>query len=187
MRKPFAAAVAALIVGLSGCGAAPNNENVEITIPASLAARSQRVAFSGAPPVIPHTKQSGKCIRCHNDVGARTPGIGSGWAPANPHTQTPGMSDQSRCRQCHVFSQTPENFRDNTFVGLKLPTHGEQAFAGAPPVIPHHRFMREDCSSCHAGEAARPEILCTHSERARCVQCHVNQSSLDVLELADVK
>jgi len=187
MRKPFAVAMAAIIVGLSGCGAAPNDVNLGITIPASLAARSQRVAYSGAPPVIPHARQSGKCIRCHNDVGARTPGIGSGLAPANPHLQTPGMSDQSRCRQCHVFSQTPENFRDNAFVGLKLPTHGDQAFKGAPPVIPHHQFMRENCRSCHAGEAARPEIRCTHSERARCVQCHVKQSGNEGLDLADVK
>ena len=186
MAKYIAATILAVVAGLSGCGDATNDRNLAM-VPASLSVRDQRVAYSGAPPVIPHVRQSGKCIVCHNESGSKVPGIGSGLAPANPHVQTPGMSDQSRCRQCHVFAQSSDTFRDNAFVGLKLPPHGERAFAGAPPVMPHPMFMHENCQACHAGEAARPEIRCTHSERTRCLQCHLQPSGSDAPNLADVK
>jgi cytochrome c-type protein NapB len=49
---------------------------------------------------------------------------------------------------------------------------GDRLYAGAPPVTPHDEFMREDCNACHAGPTARPEIVCDHSERVNCAQCH---------------
>jgi hypothetical protein len=33
--------------------------------------------------------------------------------------------------------------------------------------------MRENCNSCHADPASRPEIRCSHPLRANCRQCHV--------------
>ncbi len=47
----------------------------------------------------------------------------------------------------------------------------------APPVIPHQLLMRENCAACHTGPAAREEIRCTHPERVRCAQCHVEATT----------
>lgn len=43
----------------------------------------------------------------------------------------------------------------------------------APPTIPHKTFMRENCTACYSGAAAREEIRTPHPERSRCRQCHV--------------
>ena len=152
---------------------------------ASLAVRAERVAFSGAPPVIPHAPISGKCITCHSKTGTQAPGIGSGVAPANPHTETVGMSEQSHCRQCHVFQQTQEVFRENELIGLKRPAHGERAFASAPPTIPHDTFMRENCAACHIGSTVRAEIRCSHPRRTRCLQCHLQLGTPAAPQLAE--
>jgi cytochrome c-type protein NapB len=100
-------------------------------------------------------------------------------APANPHLRTEGLSAFSRCQQCHVFRKTEELFAETTFQGLaQRPRRGERMYAHAPPTIPHHVFMREDCNACHSGPAARKEIECSHPERTRCLQCHGRTSSL---------
>jgi cytochrome c-type protein NapB len=154
---------------MSGCGDVPETA----TAPASLAVRAERRAFRGAPPVIPHPPLTGTCVTCHTPEGGKiTPGIGV--APANPHTKTQGIGAAARCRQCHVFRQTEKVFVDSEFAGLRRDgVRGERAHALAPPMMPHSFFMREDCLACHGGGGARPEIRCTHPERARCAQCHV--------------
>ena len=70
--------------------------------------RADRRAYDGAPPTIPHEDFGIECGDCHNDEGIEVPDVG--YAPAMPHQETAGMSAISRCRQCHVFSQTDEIF-----------------------------------------------------------------------------
>lgn len=139
--------------------------------PSHTKVRAARRAYDGAPPVIPHPALGGPCINCHTATGRPTPGVGI--APANPHLHTPGMSAQSRCQQCHVFVRDAEVKVSNSFAGLpQRMVSGDRLHPLAPPVIPHHLFMREDCNACHSGPAAREEIRCTHPERVRCLQCH---------------
>ena len=135
-------------------------------------ARAQRRAYHGAPPVIPHPPLGGACISCHGSQARELPGVGI--APANPHRKTSGLSESSRCAQCHLFKNTSELFVVNTFQGTKrIPYTGERLYRHAPPVMPHGLFMREDCTACHSGAAARPAIRCSHPERRNCLQCHL--------------
>lgn len=133
--------------------------------------RANRRAYDGAPPVIPHPALGGTCVNCHAAVERIVPGVGI--APPNPHLRTLGMSDGSRCQQCHVFQTTDAEFTKNAFLGLPQNLRdGSRLYAHAPPVLPHALFMREDCASCHIGTTARPEIRCSHPERSNCLQCH---------------
>lgn len=171
-----------------GCNSQSSTEQSGVaTVPTSLAERAGRVAYSGAPPVIAHERQSGKCITCHNATGGKFPGVGSGFAPANPHLKTAGMSEQSKCTQCHLFKKSSELFVESDFQGFSRPTTGQRAYSKAPPVTPHHLFMRESCAACHTGEASRPEIRCSHANRMRCVQCHVQPGQAGTPQLADKK
>ncbi len=135
--------------------------------------RAARRAYDGAPPVIPHEDFGLECAGCHDAEGGMELEEGA-VAPPNPHLETRGLSDQARCRQCHVFKTTDEVFRENAFVGLPQDLrHGGRLHPLAPPTIPHPVFMRENCAACHTGPAAREEIRTSHPERTRCRQCHV--------------
>lgn len=159
-----------LVLAAAGCAGSRGSDPA----PATLAERAARRAFTGAPPVIPHPPLSGSCRSCHTPAGRPVPNLGM--APANPHALTPGLGEQARCRQCHVFRQSEGVFVQSEFVGWRNDgARGERAHAFAPPTIPHPTFLREDCRACHAGPAARPEILCRHADRLRCLQCHVAQ------------
>jgi cytochrome c-type protein NapB len=69
---------------------------------------------------------------------------------------------------------TERVFQANDFEPLRQDLRpGSRAHPGAPPVIPHKVFMRENCLSCHSGPGGREEIRTTHPERTRCMQCHV--------------
>lgn len=143
--------------------------------------RAERRAFDGAPPVAPHDNFGMTCIECHNVRGMNVPDVG--YAPASPHEITDGMSAMSRCVQCHVFRQTDDVFVANSFVALRQDLrHGRRLNDLAPPVMPHKLFMRENCSACHTGVAAREEIRTSHPERVRCTQCHVAQQSRTLFE-----
>ena len=142
----------------------------------SLKARAERRAFNGAPPQVPHAVEhtdDAACYACHGQ-GAR---IGEG--VANP------MSHRFmvHCLQCHA-GPTPLVFQDvqvsveNSFAGLKAPTEGERAGPGAPPVIPHSTWMREQCLSCHGG-IGWEGLEVTHRWRTNCLQCHAITSPLD--------
>lgn len=167
---------------LLGCG----SKSAKEVKPTAMNVRAERRAYSGAPPVIPHPRLGGACITCHTAEGNQViPKIGI--APANPHLQTPGMSTDARCEQCHVFQQTENIFRENEFTPFLLASQeNEPAHPYAPPVIPHSLFMREDCNACHAGAAARPEIRCQHSERKRCQQCHVPRQPSEEFPVAEL-
>ena len=164
-----------ILLALAGCSQSSEETPMQ---PVTAAKRAERRLFPGAPPVIPHPPLSGKCVTCHTSTGSARPPLGL--APANPHTKTPGMSDESGCKQCHVFQATQDVFVASTFEPFtSTGPHGRRAHSLAPPTVPHHHFMREDCAACHTGPASRPEIRCSHADRARCVQCHVHQTPGD--------
>ena len=87
-----------------------------------------------------------------------------------------GWLPESRCQQCHVYQETYVLWVTNGFQGKPQELRsGGRLYPGAPPSLPHPVFMREDCLSCHDGDADREEIRTTHPERTRCLQCHVEQ------------
>ena len=138
--------------------------------------RAARRAYDGAPPVIPHADVGATCIECHNEVGRQVEGLG--FSPPTPHRRTPGVGVYANCRQCHVARKTADVFVASAFKGLPQDLRqGRRASPGAPPVMPHPRFMRENCAACHTGPAARASIRTSHPERVRCEQCHVEQRS----------
>lgn len=135
--------------------------------------RSERRAFDGSPPVIPHQSLGAKCEVCHTEKGSAVPGMA--FAPANPHGNVGSLQN---CRQCHLFQQADDLFAETEFQPLPVKMEaGSRLFPGAPPTIPHSLQMRNNCLACHAGPTARPEIRCSHPERTNCVQCHVVQSA----------
>ncbi|MHC4450774.1 MAG: hypothetical protein ACYS0E_11670 [Planctomycetota bacterium] len=136
--------------------------------------RAQRRAYDGAPPVIPHQPFGAACVNCHTMEGLNVPNVG--FAPPSPHKLTRGMAGTTYCTQCHVWKQSNDLFRENSFVGLAQDLRqGKAAMLGSPPVIPHAIQMRENCKACHTGPAAREEIRCDHPERVSCRQCHVSK------------
>jgi len=172
------AAAAAVAFALAAC-AAP--EQVEVpgrpgAVKTAATKRAERRLYDGAPPVIPHEEMGADCIECHGVEGMA---LGDeGFAPPAPHDLTKGLSDSARCRQCHVARETDDVFRANTFVGLRQDLRsGKRLYPGAPPVMPHPAFMRENCLACHSGPAAREEIRTPHPDRPRCRQCHVEQTT----------
>lgn len=154
-----------------GVGSRPMENGAQLLL-ASSTERARRRAFEGAPPVIPHDPFNMSCTACHTPTGQSMPPAGI--APANPHTLTPGLSDASRCRQCHVFQRVTDEYRSSKFVGLPAGVaKGDRATPGTPPTMPHRHFMHENCAACHSGPAARPEFVCNHPDRVNCRQCHV--------------
>lgn len=145
------------------------------------AVRARRRAYNGAPPVIPHASMGAACVQCHNQRGMEVEGVG--FAPPSPHADTRGMGETARCRQCHVFALSRGIFAENQFIGLAQNLRpGPRLYAGAPPVIPHRVFMRENCVACHDGAAARDVIRTSHPERTRCQQCHAQRVALERFE-----
>lgn len=139
--------------------------------------RGDRRAYDGAPPVIPHGNFGVGCINCHDAEGVAVEGLG--YAPSSPHGEDQQAGALVRCGQCHVFQTTKTLFARSDFAGDKQNLRaGHRLFEGAPPVIPHPVFMREDCLACHSGPAAREEIRTSHPERTRCLQCHLPQSTV---------
>jgi cytochrome c-type protein NapB len=133
--------------------------------------RADRRAYDGAPPVIPHAPMGASCVQCHNERGLFVEGLG--YAPPSPHELTRGMGATARCVQCHVFARTDRLFVATRFDGLDQDMRpGSRLYPGAPPVMPHREFMRENCRACHTGPAAREPIRTSHPERQRCRQCH---------------
>ncbi len=164
--------IAACLAGCSGEDRSAQR-SVEIT-PTSV--RSARRAYDGAPPVIPHAPLGSPCLDCHTPRGRELPGLGI--APASPHAPGDAAGRLANCRACHVFAMTSNVLIASNFEGLPQTfRRGERGSLVAPPVIPHSRFLRESCTACHAGPAARPEIVCRHAERANCVQCHIGRTT----------
>lgn len=175
MKRLLVTLACAVIAACSGDASSPRSVDVPGrpgALKSSAATRAERRLFDGAPPTIPHPPLGASCTQCHNARGMDVPGLG--FAPPSPHEETPGMSALSRCNQCHVHVLETGDFVANAFAGLPQDLRpGERLYPGAPPVMPHSRAMRENCSACHDGPAAREPIRCSHPERARCNQCHV--------------
>lgn len=141
-----------------------------------LAARAERRAFDGAPPVVPHPidqMTSTSCMACHA-TGAH---VGRGVrATKMSHDYMPN------CTQCHVEQLQMDlgsfTFAENTFEGLDAPLGGDRAWEGAPPTVPHPIFMRENCLSCHGATGPEP-IRTTHPWQTNCLQCHAPSALLD--------
>ena len=162
-------AVAAALIVLTAFASAPLFGHAEKT-PAT--ERAERRAYDGAPPVIGHENFQMVCTECHDREGMAVDDVG--FAPPSPHEETRGLSAMSRCQQCHVFKVTDDLFAENAFAGLRQDLRsGGRLHPFSPPTIPHKTFMRENCTACHSGEAAREEIRTSHPERVRCTQCHV--------------
>lgn len=145
----------------------------------SLAHRETRRAFNGAPPTVPHPidqLDSAACMACHGE-GLRTASLR---ASKMPHPF------YANCTQCHVEQQAtytaPSATFENSFAGAAAPMRGERAFAGAPPVVPHSTWMRNDCLACH-GRTAAPGLASTHPWRKNCLQCHAESSQLNQTKL----
>ena len=171
MRSRLALALTALAVGLGGCSQGDDGPRI---VKSSAVERAALRAYDGAPPVTPHADFGMTCIECHNVEGRQVEDVG--FSPPSPHEWTAGLSALSNCTQCHVEQVTDDAWRSNSFVGLAQDLRpGRRRADGAPPVMPHAAFMRENCHACHTGPAAREEIRTTHPERTQCSQCHVEQ------------
>ena len=146
-------------------------DGAPVAVARTMAQRADGRAYDGAPPVIPHAIV-GECITCHDDDGREIAGIGV--APASPHGSAAAAGAFRRCLQCHASSQTSAVMVSSRFNGLPQgPWKGGRATPGAPPTIPHTLQLRENCLTCHAGQASRVEIRTSHPDRPRCRQCHV--------------
>lgn len=168
----MAAALVLLLAAGCGGGEEPAATPGSAVQKSAATVRAARRAFDGAPPTIPHGSMGVDCTSCHDAEGIAVSGLG--FAPPMPHERTAGLSALSRCTQCHVYRATDELFVASTFEGLVQDLRrGERAHEAAPPRLPHALFLRENCTACHAGPAAREEIRCSHPERKNCLQCHV--------------
>lgn len=171
----------ALILLVWGCAEPENGVAVPghpDAVKTSASERALRRAFDGAPPVIPHAELGSTCTACHGSAGLSVPDLG--FSPPSPHAVTAGMGVESRCQQCHVFRRTDEIFVDNEFVGFAQDLRsGRRLHDLAPPVMPHKMLMRENCQACHTGPAAREEIRTSHPERTLCLQCHLEQRTIE--------
>lgn len=143
---------------------------------ASLQLRRERRAYAGAPPMIPHAvgfqRSTADCLSCHGQ-GLILQGR---LAPALSHPP------YQNCTQCHVEAEQhllgSPAMPGNSFIGHHEPLAGTRATPQAPPTMPHHSFLRQDCASCH-GVLARPGLRTTHPERGNCTQCHAPSASLE--------
>lgn len=141
-----------------------------------LADRSQRRAYDGAPPTIPHAidgKSTFECLACHASGGV----VAGRRAPAMSHER------HDSCTQCHVARSGPPSppaapLTSSTFVGQSPTPKGSRAWTGAPPTIPHSTWMRTNCGSCH-GVGGALGMRSTHPWRESCQQCHVPSASLN--------
>lgn len=141
----------------------------------ALAARADRRAFDGAPPVIPHSVDSGSsanCISCH----AESVRLGNATAKLMPHAY------MASCLQCHAPANgslfDPMPVAPNSFVGRPAPGPGSRAWNGAPPIIPHTTQLRTNCLSCH-GPTGQAGLRTPHPAQTSCLQCHSPSAALD--------
>ena len=132
-RLPGMLLVAAGIAAMTGCDSAVNEPAVG---PTATPVRAARRLYDGAPPVIPHAPLNIKCVACHTDTGKEAPPLG--FAPANPHAHTDGLSSTSNCQQCHVFVRRDGAFAESDFRGLK------QQIAKAKALIISYERLFED-------------------------------------------
>lgn len=141
-------------------------------VAATLAERTNRRAFDGAPPVVPHPiRASGaaECLACHGEGFV----LGNRRAGRIPHDA------YASCTQCHVSASAPfarvakseAAKATSRWSGLESPIGGAVAYSGAPPAVPHSTQMRERCEACHGDEGVAA-LRTPHPDRLSCLQCH---------------
>lgn len=157
----------------------------------ALATRESRRAYDGAPPIVPHPitqRSAGACMTCHGDTGEQ-PVIAGKIPPRMSHAY------HASCTQCHVSSQGNDIAQEgfgmrvkNTFIGRESSGLGSRAYPKAPPTIPHHTLMRENCASCH-GVGRANAITTSHPDRQSCTQCHAPSAEKDqrLLNILDIR
>lgn len=164
----------------------PAGTNLPALEPTQLRAAVERRAalraYDGAPPVIPHaidTISVASCIACHGKDARLLIG---GKRPAE--MSHPWITN---CTSCHVPAdglrqlKEPAEARlivESSFVGKPSPGHGLRAYGGAPPVIPHPVWMRQNCLACH-GPDREQAIRSSHPDRKNCLQCHASNALFD--------
>ena len=146
----------------------------------ALKGRSERRAYDGAPPTVPHEINmisSKSCVVCHGQES--TPLIG-GKRPA-----TMSHPYFANCTQCHVpadglrkLTEDDRLWVDSKFKGKNRSGPGSRAYPGAPPTMPHKVFMRQNCMSCH-GPSRPNAIRSSHPQRQNCLQCHAQNAQFD--------
>ncbi len=156
------------------------SEEIEIdpsAKPHSLVKRASLRAYNGAPPTIPHSTDGMNdlaCTSCH-EQGVQ---VGDVQVPKIPHRH------YTNCQQCHVAESDLFELEFvvlSAFDGKPAPMGGDRAWLGAPPVIPHSTWMRENCLSCH-GPSGRAGLRTSHPNRTNCMQCHARDAVLDPFE-----
>ncbi|MFO0804313.1 MAG: nitrate reductase cytochrome c-type subunit, partial [Gemmataceae bacterium] len=143
----------------------------------ALADRAKNRAYDGAPPTVPHpvdAQSAASCLACHGE-GLK---VGDRVASKMSHAM------MTNCTQCHVEQSTAPV--ESTFAGVFRAGPGERANPGAPPVIPHHTWLRENCLSCH-GLVTRPGTRTTHPWLTNCTQCHAPSAALDQVEFVGAR
>ncbi len=151
----------------------------------ALTRRAERRAFLSAPPTIPHpvAQNSGtECRSCHE----RGAVIGDRIAPPMSH---PVMA---MCTQCHVpdtsvfaTSKSVAATVASNFQPLARGPASYQYGPDSPPQVPHSRWMRQECGSCH-GPLGHPGLQTSHPERQSCEQCHTSSALANQLFTSQV-
>lgn len=148
----------------------------------ALAARTERRAFDGAPPTVPHEidqLSSVSCIVCHGKDATLLVGDKRPATISHPY--------YSSCTQCHVAADGLRRFTEeessrlivaSAFTGREPAGLGSRAYVGAPPTVPHPLWMRQNCMSCH-GPAREHAIKTSHPSRQNCLQCHAPDADFD--------
>lgn len=151
---------------------------------ASTKLRASRRSYNGAPPFIPHPVENtndAACYACHSG-GVKIAGL---------KASVMSHAFLANCVQCHA-PMAPAPFQsleasvETTFVGLPAPKEGTRAYKGAPPTIPHSRWMRENCNACHGGPHGWAGMESTHPWRTNCVQCHAPSATLDQMPESEI-
>ncbi|QQL44857.1 nitrate reductase cytochrome c-type subunit [Sulfuriroseicoccus oceanibius] len=164
---------------------APTSKPREDELAAALIARNARRAYDTAPPVVPHAideHNPNACVVCHTPGNSRL--IGNRLTPEMSHPYL------TNCTQCHVPAAGQHELPElpmatgalmasgNTFQGLPSGAVAEVAYQGAPPVLPHPVWMRQNCMACH-GEGRPSAIRTSHPHRQNCLQCHAQNHLFD--------
>lgn len=163
----------------------PTGKLQDEQLAAALKSREARRAFDTAPPVVPHAIDEHDpmaCVACHSPGNSRM--IGSRLTPEMSHPYL------TSCTQCHVPAHGQHELvtapnesgtalaAGNSFIGQQTIPHGTIAYQGAPPVLPHPVWMRQNCLACH-GEGRPSAIQTSHPQRQNCLQCHAENHIFD--------
>ena len=140
----------------------------------------QRCTADHSSPV--ENTNDAACYACHSG-GVKIAGLK---ASVMSHAYLGELRPVPRADGTDTFSRRLMRRVETTFVGLPAPKEGKRAYKGAPPTIPHSRWMRENCNACHGGPHGWAGMESTHPWRTNCVQCHAPSATLDQMPESEV-